>query len=161
MSVHHSFSQDLAEKYGVEEAILIHHFQYWIKFNREAGKNLHDGKTWMFQTRKEMAAHLTYWNFDKVKYLCEKLVSLGVLETNNFNKKGFDKTLWYAFVNEEDMIGIKKIVTKGKSAHGEGKSAHGEGKSAQPIPHTKQDTIQDKLYCPATPRWEKVIIEKG
>jgi hypothetical protein len=149
--MHHSFDILLAEKYGVEEAILIHHFQHWIRFNRQNGSNYRDGKTWTYQTRKEMAAHFTYWGYDKVKYLCEKLVSLGVLETNNFNKKGFDKTLWYAFVNEEQMIGIKKSFTKGKNALGEGKSALSMGKSAQPIPNTIQDAKQDKLFCALSP----------
>lgn len=167
--MHHSFDIHLAEKYGVEEAILIHHFQHWIRFNREKGNNFKENKTWTFQTRKDMAAHFPYWNFDKVKYLCEKLVTLGVLETNNFNKKGFDKTLWYSFVNEEQMIGIQKSITKGKSALVKGKSALGEGKSAQPIPHTKQHTEQDKLSCVAAPLVEvekidcegkKVIIRK-
>jgi len=161
-ALNHSFSVEIARQYGVEEAILISHFMFWIKHNRDDGKNFHEGKTWMFQTRRQIAASFPYWNHDKVKYLCEKLVSLGVLETNNFNKRGFDKTLWYAFVNEEQMIGVKNIVTKGKSALSMGKSALSMGKSAQPIPDTKQDTEQDKLSCVSSPlvaapkHWEKI-----
>ena len=131
-SIHHSFDINLAAMYGVEEAILIHHFQHWIGINARAGRNERDGKTWTYQTRQSIAEHFHYWNYDKVKYLCEKLVKLGVLEIANYNKASFDKTLWYAFVDEKSF-GIYKNPNKSY----EGQKCPSKGKSAQPIPDTK------------------------
>lgn len=100
-SQHHSFDLKLAKTYGVEESIMIHHFQHWIRINCYAKRNFHDGKTWSYQKRKDIQAHFPYWNLERIRYLCEKLVSMGVLVTSNYNKSPFDTTLWYAFVNEK------------------------------------------------------------
>jgi len=99
----HSFEIAVAAKYGVDEALLIHHFQYWIRINFAQGKNFKENRTWTFQTRKEIQAHFPYWNVDKVKYLCERLVRIGVLQTKNFNKLSMDKTLWYSFRDEKEF----------------------------------------------------------
>lgn len=153
---HHTFDSGLAITYGVEEAILIQHFQHWIAFNKSQGKNFREGRTWMFQSRKQMMGYLIYWNYDKIKYLCEKLVNIGILITDNFSKGGLDRTLWYAFADEKEFgIGIENEnkFTKGKSAQSKrnfenvskksinsndlkeclrkGKSAQWMGKSAQ------------------------------
>jgi hypothetical protein len=138
-SQHHSFDIALASQYGVECAILIHHFQHWIRINRRGKRNIRDGKCWTYQSRKEIQLHFPYWSYDEVKYLCEKLENEGVLITANFNKSKFDKTLWYAFVDEKAFQvdeESSKNVYEGKKCPSKGKNAHGEGKSAQPIPDT-------------------------
>lgn len=136
-SLHHSFDIDLAKRYGVECAILIHHFQHWIRVNRRCKRNIRDGKCWTFQTRKEIQAHFGYWTFEEVKYLCEKLVALDVLVTANYNKIKIDKTLWYAFKNEE-LFGVddessNKVYEREKSPS--------RGKIPSPIPDTKTEDI--------------------
>jgi hypothetical protein len=47
-SLHHSFNVHYAEKYGVHEAILIHHFQHWIEHNQRLNKNYHEERTWSY-----------------------------------------------------------------------------------------------------------------
>ena len=101
---HHSFDIHLAESYGIECAILIHHFQHWIEINLRMKRNFHEGRTWMYDTLEEIAAHFPYWNRDKVYRIIQKLEELGVIVKGNFNKNKFDKTLWYAFVIEENFI---------------------------------------------------------
>ncbi len=154
-SQHHSFDIKLASIYGVEEAILIHHLQHWIRLNCHRGKNFREGRTWTYQSRKDICGHFPYWNEDRAKYLCEKLEKMGVLITANYNKSAVDKTLWYAF-SDEKMFGVdpessnnfydrQKCPSMGKSAHPGGKSAHPEGKSAQPIPDTKKEDTKEKI----------------
>lgn len=133
-SFNHSFDVKLAaELNSIELAILVHHFQYWINKNQELGRNFIDGCTWTYQTREEIASHFPYLTKDQVRRLTDKLVSLKILKKGNYNKKGMDKTIWYAFVNEENF-------TIGKSANSSGKSANLCGNSAKAIPHTKTDT---------------------
>lgn len=146
-SLHHSFDIQLATIYGVEEAILIHHFQHWIRINSFAGRNFRDGRTWSYQTRKDIQAHFPYWDVERIRYMCNQLVNLGVLITANFNKTGFDKTLWYAFVDEKkfgvdqessrNLCGNKEIFTNGKIPTSSGKIPNGCGKIPKPIPDTK------------------------
>lgn len=146
MSEHHSFDIRLAAQYSPEVAILIQHFQFWIRMNRYRNKNIKDGKCWTYQTRKEIQAHFPYWNYDHVKYLCEKLVDLGILVTANYNKNPIDKTLWYAFVDEK-AFGVDEESSnnlyEGQKCPSKGKSAFGEGKSAQPIPDTKKKMLKE------------------
>jgi len=100
-TLHLSFSIEHAEKYGVDEAILIHHFQHWIEFNRTMKRNQYEGRTWTYQTQEEIAGHFTFWTRDQVQYLINKLVEKGVLIKGNFNKNKFDRTQWYSFENEK------------------------------------------------------------
>lgn len=138
-SQHHSFDIALASKYGVECAILIQHFQHWIRINRAAGRNIREGRAWTYQSRKEIQLHFPYWTFEEVKYLCEKLVEEGVLITQNFNKNKIDKTLWYAFVDEEAFKvseGFSKNLYEREFSLSRREKSLSKGKSPQPIPHT-------------------------
>lgn len=98
--INHTFSVDHAELYGIECAIMIHHFQFWIEQNKRLGKNFFEDKTWVYQTQKEIAAVYSYWGEDKVQRIIKKLIDDGVLIKGNFNKTQFDKTQWYAFSDE-------------------------------------------------------------
>ena len=104
-SLHHSFNASLAVKYGMEESVFIHHFQYWISLNKRLKKNFHEGKTWTYQTQKELLSHFPYIkNRNKLMRIIDSLIEQGVIVTGNFNKLKLDKTLWYAFKNEELFV---------------------------------------------------------
>jgi hypothetical protein len=100
-STHHSFDTELASEYGVHGAIIIHHFQHWINHNKQLGRNFIDGRTWSYQTQKEIAAWFPYMTTKQVRTTIDNLVAKGVLRKGNYNKGSFDKTLWYSFENEE------------------------------------------------------------
>lgn len=102
--MHQSFDIHLAEIYGVEQAVLIHHFQKCISFNKKLDKNQFEGRTWVSQTMSEIAAAFPYWSFDQVYILLEKAVKLKILRKGNFNKTKFDGICWYAFEDEERFI---------------------------------------------------------
>jgi hypothetical protein len=129
----HSFNVNLAKKYGLGCAIVLGHIAFWIGVNQRSNKNFKDGKTWTYQTRKDIAAAMPYFSEDQVRRYTDKLCEIGVLVKGNYNKSSIDNTIWYAFADEE-------IVTTGKSANGAGKSANGAGKFAKAIQDTKEDT---------------------
>jgi hypothetical protein len=159
--MHHSFDVGLATKYGIEEAIIIHHFQHWIGINQRLKRNFHDGKTWTYQTLDEIAAHFPYLSRSKVFNIIEKLC-LGkdrqskkkeldfepILVKGNFNKSTYDRTVWYAFSQEP-------VVILQNCNMDIGELQNGDCQIATPIPDTIPDT-ETKLYCPAAPRWEKI-----
>lgn len=141
-SQHHSFDIKLAAAYGVECAILIHHFQHWIRLNRFANRNIKEGRCWSYQARKDIQAHFPYWTFEEVRYLCEKLETMGVLITENYNKSKIDKTLWYAF-RDEKAFGVDEESSK---SFYERENSLTRGKSPTPIPDTKTTDILEKKY---------------
>lgn len=97
----HAFPPELAVKYGVDEALMIVHFQFWINFNKGNGKNFRDGRTWTYQSREAIAAHFPYWTPKQVRRITDSLVKKEVLIKGNYNKASMDKTTWFAFKDEE------------------------------------------------------------
>lgn len=144
MRLSHSFSVELAEKYGIECAILISHFQFWIEQNQAMGRNYHDGRTWMYQTQKEIAAIYPYWSEDTVQRTIKKLEEHKIIIKGNYNKSSFDRTVWYAFENEE-------MFTKPRNRGIEKSKSNDPNRGiAPPIPDTNPDTKQS-VVCAAEP----------
>ncbi len=160
----HAFDTQIAAKYGVYEAILIHHMVFWVKFNQRLKRNFINGRTWTYQTLDEIAAHFPYLNKSQVFDLLEKL-SLGrdrrsknkeiqfepVLLKGNFNKNKYDRTIWYSFVCEEKWQ-IPKCILGNPNMEKHwvpeenpintdiGKCQYGDWEIPTPIPDTKPDT---------------------
>lgn len=143
MRLNHSFSVELAEKYGVECAILIQHFQFWIEQNQSMRRNFHEGRTWMYQTQKEIASVYPYLSEDSVARTIKKLIDEEILIKGNFNKTSFDRTIWYAFKNEEMFT---KPRNRGME---EAKPRNPKREIADTIPYTKPDTIQEQQHSAA------------
>jgi len=145
-SIHHSFDIHIATEYGVEEALLIHHFQHWITINMKMKRNIHEGNCWTYQTLDEIAAHFPYMTKERVFNLLEKLCTgksrfskkgksleiEPVLKKGNFNKSKYDRTVWYAFCDY-----TKWILCEHKMEIGE--TQNGNGGSTTPIPHAIPD----------------------
>ena len=101
----HSFDVGNATKYGIEEAIFIKSMAFWIIKNRANGKHLIDNRTWTYNSHKAFKDIFPYMNESKIKRVIESLVNQGVLIKGNYNKSGYDRTCWYAFKDEESIIG--------------------------------------------------------
>lgn len=144
-STHHSFDISLAKKFGIEAAIIIHHFQHWINHNRACGKNFRDGKTWSYQTRKEISSWFAYLSPHQVRRITDKLVKEGVLIKGNYNKRANDDTIWYAFVDEDKYLEEIDPISDGRSASQKRKRVDEfvsrVDESATPLPDTKTDTL--------------------
>lgn len=107
----YSFDEDVAKQYGVEEAVVIRSFQFWIDLNKANGRNLREGRTWTFNTYASLAEQFPFFNDDKIRRLLESLVKQNVLlKTNKFNRLKYDKTNWYAFEDESKWINVQKAA---------------------------------------------------
>lgn len=137
MSQSHSFCVEDAKLYGVECAILINHFRFWVNQNRACKRNFFDGRTWMFQSQAEIAAIYPYWSQDTVQRIIKKLIDFDVIVKGNYNKTAYDRTAWYAFKNEE----IPNI-TRNRGI-GSDDQRNGFREVASPIPDTNKDTNKD------------------
>ena len=100
----HSFNTEYAKRFGVIEAILIHNFQFWIEHNIDQKYNFYDNRIWTYITLKELAKNFEYLSEKQVRSAIERLVNANVLVKGNYNKLSFDKTIWYAFVNENEFV---------------------------------------------------------
>lgn len=99
--MNHSFNVELAMKYGIEEAILIENFAFWIKKNAANGVNYVNGEYWTYNTAKALEELFPYMNLKKIQRILVKLEDLKILKSDNFNKKAYDRTKWYCIIDPE------------------------------------------------------------
>lgn len=141
----HAFDPDLAKELGVEKAIIIWHLQFWIRFNRNRGKNIRDGKCWTYQSMPDMQAYMPYFSYDSIRYHIDGLKESGILIVANYNRAKFDKTLWYAFADEKKFKvsaeDSNNSYERGKP-HTSGENPTRGGENPRPIPDTKEEDTQ-------------------
>ena len=100
----YSFDEEVAKVVGVEAAVILDKFAWWIRHNESNGKNLHDGKYWTFNSTKAMEKMFPFFNMWKIGRITKKLVDDGYLVTGNFNKLPFDRTLWYTLSEKGEQL---------------------------------------------------------
>lgn len=123
----HHFDVDLASRYGMVEAILINHFEYWIELNRTNDRNFYDGRYWTFNSMKAMTEIFPYLTEKKIRNALKNLQDEGLLLTGNYNRSAYDRTLWYAFSDFAESI-----LPKGQMDFPE--KANGNIQKGEPIP---------------------------
>lgn len=92
----HSFDVQIAEKYGVNAAIIFQNIYYWCEHNRANGRNEHDGLWWTYNSNRAFAEQFPYMTMNQVRYAIDKLVEAGLIVTGNYNTDPRDRTTWYA-----------------------------------------------------------------
>jgi len=134
----------LAEKVGLNEAIVLQQIQYWLAINEKSNKNdhFHDGKWWTYNTKKDWQRQFPWWSEATVKRILKSLREKGLLlTTSEYNKKGYDRTLWYT-------IDYDKLNSLLDHSLGQNDPINGV-KMTRPIPETNTKTTKDlKDYTP-------------
>ena len=134
--MNHSFDKDIAVAYGLPEAIILNHIQFWIEQNEANKLNYFDGSYWTYNTTKAFAEIFPYLSQRQIQCALKHLREEGILKTGNYNKSAYDRTLWYAFTEK----GIS-IMQKCKMEHTE--MSNGFDAQVQPIPDNNTDNNSD------------------
>lgn len=96
----HQFNTKIAEKYGIEEAILIEHLYFWIHKNECEKEMFKDRRTWCYSSAKAFNKYILYMNPQKIRRVLQKLEENGFIMIGNYNKSCLNKTLWYSFTDK-------------------------------------------------------------
>jgi len=139
----HSFDIAHAQKYGLNEAIVIHNFQFWITKNRANKTHNHDGRTWTYNTVKAFEELFPYLKYSQIRRCLESLVTQGVLVKGEYNKGPYDRTSWYAF-NDESMF-LNKPVELSNLTNGDLQS---DNSITDSKPYSKPDSRESKTSLP-------------
>jgi hypothetical protein len=102
-SFEHHFKVRDAKRYGVIEAILLYNITFWIAKNKANGKHFHKGRTWTYNSCKAFADLFPYLSVSQVKRALASLVEQGAILKDNFNKRHYDRTNWYALADESQL----------------------------------------------------------
>jgi hypothetical protein len=89
-------------------AILIYHLAFWIDLNRANQRNFHDGHWWSYNSVPAFQKLFPYMTPKQIRSGLEKLVKEGVLLTGHFHENKYDRSLWYAFVDEGRFLEPEK-----------------------------------------------------
>lgn len=128
----YSFDIDIAKEYGVDEAIMIANFQHWIAKNKANNKNFHDGHYWTYNSKKAFTELFPFWSEQNIKTILKHLKERNVIIAVNHNENTYDRTLWYAFIDEEKWLGGNQPMHRLELTNG-------MVKTNQPIPDSKPD----------------------
>jgi len=96
----HWFHWELAEKYGLGEALMLKHLIYWIATNSMNGKNRHDDRWWTYNSVKMFREYFNYWSEGQIRRILKSLVEQELIIEGNYNKHRYDRTKWYALNDE-------------------------------------------------------------
>lgn len=144
----HSFDREIATEYGMLEAVLLNYFYFWIEKNKANNINFYDGKYWTFNSIKAMKSLFPYATKGSLERCLNHLKKEGLIITGNYNKEGYDRTLWYALTEKaEDLLISKKSQSDAISQKQEmdsPKTGNGFPENEQPIPFN--NTFNNTIY---------------
>ena len=107
----HYFNTDVAKDFGIEEAILLHNFHFWLSKNAANEKHFHDGLYWFYNSKKAFVDLFPYMNETKIFRSIKNLEERGFIVKGNYNTDKWDRTNWYAITK----FGLTYLQTKGYS----------------------------------------------
>lgn len=152
----YSFDVDVACIIGVDEAIMLQHLSYWVRYNQNNNTNFHEGRYWTYNTNEAFSKWFKFWSERQIRHILQKLKNDGYIMTGCFNSRPFDRTKWYALTpkGEELMNGRVIEVTKTadsncqKAEYGSDKNgsmdltnmSNGTDKNVRPIPNNKPNS---------------------
>lgn len=100
----YSFDEEVAKVIGVEAAVILDKFAWWIRQNEANGRNFFEGRYWTYNSTKAMTEMFPFFNMWKIGRILKKLIDDGYLLTGNFNKVAFDRTLWYTLSDKGNEL---------------------------------------------------------
>ena len=145
----HSFNVKVAMECGVDGAIMLDNIAFWIRRNIANRTHFHYERYWTYNSLRAFGELFPYWSKRQLERLLDNLVEKGYLMKDNFNKKLYDRTAWYALTDiglellkvdvikpSENIVAISPngemdITKRGNAIH----------QTVTPIPDTITDTI--------------------
>lgn len=89
-------SPSLAAAVGLNEAIVLQQVHYWTQNSEKNGRNLVDGRYWVYRTYADWGKDFPFWCDSTIRGIIRRLESAGLLLSGNHKKMPMDKTKWYA-----------------------------------------------------------------
>lgn len=135
--IEHSFNVEIAETYGVYEAIVLKNILFWVEKNAANGKHCHDGHYWTYNSTKAFKQLFPYFSEKQIRTILGKLEKAGLILTGNYNKSAYDRTKWYAVTEKTlALYGMENsICPNGKMENPERENENAQ--EGEPIPDGK------------------------
>jgi hypothetical protein len=107
----HRLYTEVADEYGLAAGLIFYHIGYWVEKNRKDNHNLHACRYWIYTSIHELKEKVFFYlSENQIRYAIDKLRDGGLIETGNWNKTSYDRTLWYTLT--EKGLGIWEFCKK-------------------------------------------------
>ncbi len=94
------FNSDIACRYGVDGAIMLHHLAYWCHHNEVHGENFREGRYWTYNSATTFRQFFPFWSADQIRRVLRNLESAEAIIVGEFNRMATDRTRWYSIAPE-------------------------------------------------------------
>ena len=108
----YNFDVDVAMKVGVNGAIVLSNFKFWIAKNIANNDNFYDGEYWTYNSIPAFKKLFPFWTERQIRTILDKLKDDGYINTGNYNKMAYDRTTWYSFTEKgKALMSIQYVNT--------------------------------------------------
>ena len=118
------YDDEIATLFGLNEAILLNDFAYWIRKNRENGAAFHDGRYWTYSTANELCKRFPFWSERTIRRAIGRLVAGGCIDKGHFSPGGSDRTTWYTITEKAEELLKKTIQSPCDYSYGQNDHMH-------------------------------------
>ena len=108
--MNHSFNVEIAKKYGIEKAVLLENFSFWIAKNTANKKNIFDGKAYTYNTAEAFETLFPYMKARKIAQILREMENEGLLLSRQFGK--YDRTKSYTLTDYALSLFCQSIIHK-------------------------------------------------
>ncbi len=147
------YDMDLAVLIGDREAQVLQQIEYWCNIKEQA--DLRNEKTiemgyingyyWTYNTIEEWHKQFPCWSLMTIRRLLKNLRDKNLVITGNFNKKGYDRTLWYT-VNHEELIRLEKESENKKQENKNSICSKRTNEENNPLKDNKNEKIIENTH---------------
>lgn len=96
--MNHSFNVDVATDFGIEKAVILHNFYFWIKENKANNRNIYKGKAYTYNTSEAFAELFPYLKARKIAELLRQMEYDGLIES--VQNKGINRVKSYTLTDK-------------------------------------------------------------
>ena len=100
----HGFDIEVAQKVGVNAAVLLENIAHWCEHNQANNTNFHDGHYWTYNSMKAFEKLFPYIKSRGIRTALDKLKDEGLIVVGNYNKSPYDRTQWYALTEKAEAL---------------------------------------------------------
>ena len=100
----YTFNTAAAKEFGVQAAALLDNIYYCCKQNKAAGRHIHDGRVWMYNSMKAFAEIHDYMSKSAIHRELKKLETGGAIVVGHYGSGLYSCTGWYAITDEWKRI---------------------------------------------------------
>lgn len=94
----HSFNVNVAQKLGVNKAILLQYIDFWVEKNRANAMGLYDGKVWVYHTIEAFLEIFPYFTKSSLSRYLRELQNEGYIASIQNIKKSQNNVKYYTIL---------------------------------------------------------------